>query len=712
MTQVNTTWEQIAGWRWLREWLLPVAAVALVFVMLVPLPAWVIDLLLATSITFSVLILLSALQVRNPVQFSVFPMLLLLMTLFRLSLNIATTRRILLYGHEGTTAAGSVIEAFGQFVVGGNFVVGFVLFLAIVAVQLLVVNHGAVRTAEVTARFSLDALPGKQMAIDADLNSGAIREEEARHRRLTVAREAEFHGAMDGAARFNQRDAVATLLITGVNIVAGLLIGVFQFGVPVAEALRTYTILTVGDGLVTIIPSLLIAVAAGVVLTRASSGQSAADDMGDQLFAASGPLWIAAGIMCALALIPGLPTFSFLLLAAGAAILARRAGRLEGSEAREADEGHEGAAGERLDSGAGLPASISTSSTPTVGAEDFESLMRLDEMSIEVGYALVPMVDEAHGGDLLGRIRGLRRELALQLGFLVPPIQITDNIRLKPREYVVRIRGAEVARWAMFEDRLLAVSADAAPPPLEGIGTIEPAFGSAAQWIAPDQQDQALAGGYTVVDQTSVLVTHLAEVVRVHAHELLTRGEVERLLSAVGRTHPRLVDELVPKSATLGDVQKVLQQLLREQVSIRDLPAILEGLLDEAHTGAGPVARVEAIRQRLGRSLVQPLLAGDGGLKVVVLDPELELEIGRAFAPDAPARPLAGLQPSFLQRILSSLKEMAGDSLSRISPVLLCHSPARYHLRRMLEPFVPRVVVLSPVEIPPVVAVEARGVLR
>ena len=689
-----TLWQRMTGLT--RDWLLPVGAVSLVFVMLVPLPAWALDGLLALSITASVLVLLSALQIHRPVQFSVFPMLLLLMTLFRLSLNIATTRRILLYGDEGTSAAGSVIESFGQFVVGGNFVVGFVLFLILVAVQYLVINHGAVRTAEVTARFTLDALPGKQMAIDADLSAGVLGEAEARERRREVAREAEFHGAMDGAARFNQRDALATILITFVNIVAGLLIGVFQFGLPLREALRTYTILTVGDGLVTIVPSLLIAVAAGIVLTRASSDAGPGQDIGNQLFARSRPLWITSGIMLTLGLIPGLPTVPFLLLSAAAGLLARKVAQIE-SEAAE-----------RV---AGPDASFPAAPAAPAG-EDYESLMKLDEMSVEVGYALVPLIDERQGGPLLGRIRSLRRELALQLGFVAPPIHIADNIRLKPREYVIRIKGAEVARWAMVEERLLAVSSDPVSHPLEGLATREPAFGGAALWIAPERQEQALAAGYTVVDQVSVLTTHLGEVIRAHAHELLTRKEAERLLNAAAASEPRLAEELVPKVMTLGEVQKVLQQLLREQVSIRDLPAILEVLLDEAARRTSVVERVEAVRQRLGRTLVQPLLGEDGGLRVVALDPELESEISRAFDATAPPRPAAALQPSFLQRVLGSLRELTGENLPLTSPVLLCRSPARFHLRRLLEPFVPRVVVISPGEIPPVVAVQAQGILR
>src|SRR5581483_4219340 len=487
------------------EWIVPVAAVSLVFVMLVPMPAISLDLLLATSITASVLVLLSAMQILRPAQFSVFPSLLLLLTLFRLSVNRASSRRILLHGNEGAGAAGRVIEAFGQFVVGGNYVVGFVLFIALIAIQYIVVSHGAVRTAEVTARFTLDALPGKQMAIDADLNAGIISEAEARARREQIAHEAEFYGAMDGAARFNQRDALATILITAVNIVAGFLIGVFQLNIPFRDALQTYTVLTVGDGLVTMIPSLLVSMAGGMVVTRASSGKTLSADLGSQVFSGRRPLFLASGVMLTLAAIPGLPKFSFLFLAGIVALLAWRSPK---------------------------PAVESEAETKAAkpAQESLEDLLQLDELSLEVGYGLVPLVDNQQGGALLARVRALRHNLALQLGFIVPPVHITDNVRLRAREYVISLRAVEIARWQTHEDHLLAISSDANPAPLAGTPTREPAFGVSALWIAPALQNQALAAGYAVVDQTSVLATHLAEVIKQHAPELLTRQETKRLL--------------------------------------------------------------------------------------------------------------------------------------------------------------------------------------
>jgi len=684
------------------EWIVPIAAVSLVFVMLVPLPAMVLDLLLATSFAASVLVLLSALQILRPAQFSVFPSLLLLMTLFRLSLNLASSRRILLHGNEGAGAAGHVIEAFGQFVVGGNYVVGFVLFIALIAIQYIVVSHGAVRTAEVTARFTLDALPGKQMAIDADLNAGLIDEHQARARREQIAREAEFYGAMDGAARFNQRDSIATILITAINILAGFLIGVFQLDIPFREALKTYTVLTVGDGLVTMIPSLLVSMAGGMIVTRASSSATLSVDLGTQLLSRRRSLQIAAGVMVALACIPGLPKFSFLAIAAVVGLLAARLPKpvigKDGKPVEVADPGALPVAGEK--------------DKKAAKSESIEDLLKLDELSLEVGYALVNLVDVQQGGQLLARVKALRSSLAVQLGFIVPPVHITDNVRLKPREYVISLRGVEIARWEMLEDKVLAISSELTPPPLAGTPTREPAFGVAALWIVRALEPQALTSGYAVVDQTSVLSTHLAELIRQHAYELLTRHETKRLLDRLAESHPKLVEELVPKILSLGEVQKVLQQLLREQVSIRDLSTILETLLDAAAVNKHPVLLVEAARQSLARALVRPLLSDDGGLRVLTLDHALEEELGRAFNPQAPPATNTGLQPSFVRRILDGLRQLAGDQVAQTAPIVLCGTPARFHLRRLLEPFLPKVVVLSPLEIPPMVSVQSLGTVR
>jgi len=676
------------------DWILPAAAICVVFVMLVPMPAFLLDLLLAMSITASVVVLLSAIYILRPVQFSVFPSLLLLLTLFRLALNLASSRRILLHGNEGATAAGAVIAAFGQFVVGGNYVVGFVLFLALIAIQFLVVSHGAVRTAEVTARFTLDAMPGKQMAIDADLNAGLIDEQQARARREGVAREAEFYGAMDGAARFSQRDSLATILLTAINIVAGFLIGVFQLDIPFRDALRTYTVLTVGDGLVTMIPSLLVSIAGGLVVTRASSNKSLGGDLGQQLLMQPRVLWIAGAAVLAMGLIPGMPKFSFLLMVTVLWFMAWRLQKMPPPvEAKPAAKG-----------GANKPG--------TIQADSLESILALDEISLEVGYALVPLVDNNQGGQLLPRVRALRKHLAGQLGFIIPSVHITDNIRLKPREYVISIRGVEIARWEMPEKQLLAISNGAEPPQLPGTITTEPAFGVPARWIAAELREQAIAAGYSVVDQTSVLATHLSELIRQYAHELLTRAETKRLLDRLNDSHPRLLEELVPKLMTLGEVQRVLAQLLREQVSIRDLGSILETLAENAALNKNPVTLVEACRQALGRSLVKPLLDHQGALRVVTLDPRIEEELSQAFTPSLPANGTVALQPNFIRRLLDSLRRLVGENAELGTPVILCSAGTRFHLRRLLEPFLPKIVVLSHGEIPALTPVHSIGSLN
>jgi flagellar biosynthesis protein FlhA len=688
----------------LRMLLLPVTAISMVFVMLIPVPSFVLDLLLAASITASVIVFLTAVQIRKAVDFSVFPTLLLLLTLFRLSLNLASSRRILLHGHEGTQAAGAVIQAFGQFVVGGNYLVGFVLFLALIAIQFLVVSHGAVRTAEVTARFTLDALPGKQMAIDADMNAGLIDEQGARKRRQAIAREAEFYGAMDGAAKFNQRDSLATILITAINIVAGLLIGVLQQGVDISTALKSYTILTVGDGLVTIIPSLLVSIAGGLILTRASSSGTLNDELGTQLLRGRNTLWIACGVLLALALIPGLPKLSFVLMAGGVALMAKRLPAAKDEATLLAEE----AAALELRGGKAKAADAAK-------GENLASLLKMDELTLEIGFQLIPLVDEKQGGQMLNRVRALRRHLATELGFIVPAVHITDNLRLKPREYVVSLRGVEIARWQTEQNCLLAVNSDPKARPLPGVETREPAFGVLARWIQPGLEESALAAGYSVVDQTTVIGTHLGELIRRHAHELLGRQEVKRLLDSMNESHPKLVEELVPKMMTLGEVQRVLQQLLRELVSIRDLGAILEVLVEAAQQSKNVVHLVESVRQSLGRGLIHPLLDAEGGLRVLMLEQGLEAELLNTFDPQSSAlllgdgtRP-AGMPGDFMKRLVESVKRLTGGAPTTALPVLLIPSPARYHVRRWLEPFLPKVTVLAPGEIPPEIRVRSVG---
>ncbi len=681
----------------LREYVLPLVAISVIFVMLVPLPAFGLDFLLSISMAASIVVFLSSVQIRRAVELSVFPTLLLLLTLFRLALNIASSRRILLHGQEGTAAAGKVIEAFGQFVVGGNYVVGFVLFLALIAIQFLVVSHGAVRTAEVTARFTLDALPGKQMAIDADMNAGLIDEAEARRRRQAIAREAEFYGAMDGAARFNQRDSLATILITGINIIAGLLIGTLQQGIELGEAARTYTVLTVGDGLVTLIPSLLVSVAGGITLTRANSAGLLGGELRQQLLAKPVTLYLAALVSGAMCLIPGLPKIPFLMVA-GALYLAGR---------------HVAASPP-----AAPPAELAVSEKKKAGeaaSSDLAQLLRLEELTLEIGFQLIPLVDEKQGGQLLNRVRSLRRHLSSEMGFLVPPVHISDNLRLKPREYLFSLRGMEIGRWQTEGPQLLAVSGDPNRRPLAGKEAREPAFGVPAIWIAPALEDQAIAAGYSVVDAVTVITTHLGELIRRHAHELLGRAETKRLVDALNESHPKLMEELVPKLLSLGEVGHVLEQLLRERVSIRDLGTILEALLETAPVNKSLVALVEAARQALGRRLIQPLLDPEGQLPVLLLDGALEEEILATLSPETGQRMLSSggaAGTPVLRRLTDSLRRLIPASSAAALPVLLAPSPARYHIKRWLEPVLPRLAVVAAAEIPAEIRLRPVGTVR
>jgi flagellar biosynthesis protein FlhA len=681
----------------LREYMLPTAAISVIFVMLIPLPAAILDLLLAISMAASIIVFLSAIQIRRAVELSVFPTLLLLLTLFRLALNIASSRRILLHGQEGTGAAGKVIEAFGQFVVGGNYVVGFVLFLVLIAIQFLVVSHGAVRTAEVTARFTLDALPGKQMAIDADMNAGLIDEMEARRRRQAIAREAEFYGAMDGAARFNQRDSLATILITGINIIAGLLIGTLQQNIALAEAARTYTVLTVGDGLVTIIPSLLVSIACGITLTRANSAGLLGTEIHQQLLSKPTTFFIAAlvsGVMC---LIPGLPKMAFLIVSAGLFL----AGRHVMSHTLATTSAEPGTSEKKKAAGA--------------QNADLAKLLRLEDLTLEIGFQLIPLVDEKQGGQLLSRVRSLRRHLSAEMGFLIPPVHISDNLRLRPREYLFSLRGIEIGRWQTEGTQLLAVSGDPNRRPLAGKETREPAFGVPAIWIAPALEDQAIAASYSVVDAVTVITTHLGELIRQHAHELLGRAESKRLMDALNDSYPKLLEELMPKLLTLGEVERVLKQLLRERVSIRDLGTILESLLETAPVNKSLVALVEAARQALGRRLIQPLLDGEGQLPVLLLDRTLEEEILSTLSPEmSPKLLTATAAPGVpvVRRLADSLKRLIPSTSAAVLPVLLVPSPARYYVKRWLEPVLPRLSVVAAGEIPPEVRLRPVGTVR
>jgi flagellar biosynthesis protein FlhA len=668
------------------HWVLPVAVVGFVAVMVIPLPPLLLDLLLTLDIGLSMVVLLSAVYVTSPSGFSAFPSTLLLLTVFRLGLNIATTRRILLHGPEGTSAAGHVIEAFGQFVVGGNIFVGLVIFLLLLAVQFVVINHGATRISEVAARFTLDAMPGKQMAIDADLNAGLINEAEARTRRKAIADEADFYGAMDGAVRFTQRDAVASLLIVAINLLAGFGIGLLQAGMSFREALVTYSVLTVGDGLVTAIPALLISVAGGLLTTRSDKGVDLGSELVSQLFSNAQPLTVAAGALGALAFVPGLPTLAFLTL--GTAL-----GGLAYAQHRRPVAAEESAA--------------AAAKRPAAGDEPLEPLLVVDPLTIEVGYDLVDLAGAEGRGGLLERIRELRRQIAMDLGLVVPPVRVRDNLRLGADEYQILLRAGEVGRARLPRGRVLAIDPGDVREPVEGEKTLDPAFGIAALWVRDELADRARALGYSVVDRTSVLATHLSQIVRRHAPELLGRQETQGLLEALGRSAPKLVEELVPERFTVGQVQKVLQALLREGVSIRDLHSIAETMADCISKPFDVEAVVTRVRQALRRSLVGPFLE-KGSLKVLTVSPEIEREIlaGLEQGGETPGPPDPRIIRSLVQRIVQAVRDAPGGT----QPAVLCSSaPVRAALRRATESVLPTVPFFAALEVPEGVKIQALG---
>jgi len=652
--------------------LAPAAALAVVMLMIVPLPPMLLDLLLSIDIALSVVLLLTVLYVRQPVDFSVFPALLLLLTLIRLSLNVASTRLILMHGAEGIDAAGHVIMSFGQFVVGGNFVVGVVVFLVLIAIQFIVINHGAVRISEVTARFTLDAMPGRQMAIDADLNAGLIDEREARTRRERVRREADFYGSMDGAVRFTQRDAVAAMLITGVNIVAGLVIGVFQHGLDLSTAAQTYSLLTVGEGLVTAIPALLVSMSAGLITTRAASESTLGEDIAVQLLARSRPLAVASFALAALAAIPGMPKIPFLLVAAllGVAAYANRQATGAGTAAPD-------------------------TSAPAVDAADSPPVV--DPLSVEIGYALVAIADEKQGGTLLSRVRAIRRQIATETGVVVPPVHVADNLQLGPRTYAILVKGVEVARGEIYPDRLLAINPGTATAPVDGVSTHEAAFGLPAWWIGADQRERATTAGYTVVDPTPALSTHLSETVRTFLPDLLGRQLTKELVDRVGQTSPKLVEELVPKLVSLGDIQRVLRQLLRERVPIRDLTTILEAIADAASASKDTEVITEAVRTAMGRTICRPFQTDRGELPAISLAPALESQLVSSIVRTDQGAVLA-LEPAQAQRLASRVADALTSAVAQ--PVLLCSPTLRPHLWRLFTRVLPHLGVLSHNEVP------------
>src|SRR5579872_2499782 len=685
----------------------PIAIVSIVIALIMPMPGFLLDFLIVVDIMLSVIVMMAAVYIRRPVDFSVFPTTLLLLTLYRLALNISSARLILLNGNTGTSAAGHVIEAFGSFVVGGNYIIGAVIFLVLIAIQYVVINHGAVRISEVTARFTLDALPGKQMSIDSDLNSGLIDESEARHRRKQLAAEAEFYGAMDGASRFTQRDAIArmlmlvirmlamasrcvkreaiaSILITSINILAGFLIGVLQHGMDLRHALETYTVLTIGDGLVTVIPALMISISGGLIVTRASSDTKLGQDFRKQVFSVGQPLLLASGVLLVMAAFPCLPKIPFLLLASAV-----------------------GTAGWRLRQNIGTK-SKAPAAAATPLKENFDTLLKVEPLAIEVGLGLVKLVEGGQNSPLLRRIASIRRQLASELGYILPPVRVTDNLALRAREYLISLKGVEIARYELAHGCELAIHPGTNAARIDGIPTKEPAFGIAATWIAPENVEAARKAGYTIVDAVSVLGTHLGELVRRHAHELFSRQDAKKLLDRVTEENAKLVEDLVPKLLPVAAVQKVLQNLLRERVSIRDAVSILESIGEAAAMTKNTTLLTEYVRQGIRRQVVKPYLNASGDLAANFLDPALEREIEQAIEHTEGASHL-NLPPNRVRHIVERIN--AGTGGTETAAVLLASSGSRFFVAQITEPSLPNLTVLSHAEVPSGLKVLSLGVL-
>lgn len=662
-----------------------VAGVVLILVMMVvPLPTWLVDVLLAVNISLGLLILMLTMNVQHPLQFSIFPALLLIMTLFRLALNVSTTRLILLKAN-----AGNLIQAFGDFVVGGNYVVGFVVFLILVVIQFIVITKGAERVAEVAARFTLDAMPGKQMSIDADLNSGLLTESEARQRRRDVEREADFYGAMDGASKFVKGDAIAGIVITLINIVGGFAVGMGQLGMPFNEAVRRYTLLTVGDGLVTQIPALLVSTATGIIITRAASELNMGSDLSQQLLSEPRVLFVASAVLFGFGAIPGLPFVPFFVIASIVAALA-----LTGTRKQQREQAIEEAA----------------EPEPVVdtGPESVLSLLHVDPMELEIGYGLIPLVDAEQGGDMLDRITLLRRQMALELGVIVPSIRIRDNMELPRDMYVVRIKGVEVGRGQLMPSHYLAMGGGENGT-IAGIETREPAFDLPALWIYPDARQEAERAGYTIVDASSVLTTHLTEIIRRHAPDLLGRQETQMLLDKVKEDYAAVVDELVPDLLSVGEVQRVLQNLLSEGIPIRNLVVILEVLADGSRLQRDVDQLTELVRGSLAAQLTQMYATEDGTLSVLTLDATLEEELNEAMGEDGHG---LGWDPGRLQMFLDRVAHAWEEAMAKgMQPVLLCPPPLRRVLRQLTGRALPRLPVLSYNEIASSAEVQAAGMV-
>jgi flagellar biosynthesis protein FlhA len=679
------------------QFTIPIAIIVILAAVIIPLPTFIVDILISANIAIAVVILLSSVQLLNPVQFSSFPSILLMTTLFRLALNIASTRLILLHGKNGPSAAGEVIQAFGQFVVGGNYAVGVVIFLVLIVIQYVVINHGAVRISEVTARFTLDALPGKQLSIDADLNAGVIDQDEARERRAEVGREAEFYGSMDGAIRFTQRDAMASILITLINIIGGIFIGTIQYGMPVMTALTTFTILTVGDGLVTAIPSLLISIAGALVTTRSASEMGMGEEVTVQLFSNPKPVYFSSGIIAGIGLIPGFPKFSFFLLAATLGFIAY-------SMATAAKTRLLAPIRDPKAKGKGKDADKDVA-TP----DKATSFLRMDSLAVEIGYGLIGIVDVQQGGDFINRIRSIRKQTAQDMGVIVPPVNVSDNLKLGPKEYSILLKGIEIARGELIVDKLMAINPGNVSGEIDGIATKEPTFGLPAFWITKDKRERAQLMNYTVVDPPTVLATHLTEMIRNYAYELVGRQDVKSLIDFVGETHPKLIEELVPKTMSVGEIQKVLQNLLREKVSIRDLVTIFETLADYGSQTKDPITLTEMTRAALCRSITRSLVNENGELAVITLSPEWEAQLSAAMTRTDAGSYLAVDPKKFEQLVQAMMKTC--QRLTSPNWTLLCSSNLRFHVRKLVERFIPQLTVISPNDIPPNLQITSIGVV-
>jgi flagellar biosynthesis protein FlhA len=673
---------------------IPVGVMGILLVMVLPMPTMIMDLLISLNITLSIIIMLVSMYILQPVHFSVFPSLLLILTLFRLALNIASTRLILLNGASGEDAAGNVIKSFGQFVVGGNYFVGIVVFLVLITIQYVVINHGSVRISEVSARFTLDAMPGKQMAIDADLNAGIINESEARERREKISQEAEFYGAMDGAIRFTSRDAVASVIILTINILGGFLVGVIQFDMDLLESAKRFTILTIGDGLVTAIPSLLISVAGGIITTRADSESNLGEDVARQLFLNPAPVAIGSCFLFLFAIVPGMPFIPFFVLGTITGLMAYKRMKAQAGEKLVLER---------------TKAEKAEAEKPK-DKDKIEGLLKVDLLGIEMGYGLIRYVDASQGGDFLDRIKSIRRQIALEMGLVVPPVHITDNLQLNPRQYAILLKGVQIARGELVQDHLMAINPGTAREDIPGIATVEPAFGLQARWIKAQERERAQLAGYTLVDPATVLATHLTEIIKSQAYELLGRQETKGLLDNVSKTHPKVVEDLVPKAWSIGEVQKVMQNLLKERVSIRDAVTILETLADFGAYTKNIAALTEYCRQALGRSICKPYQTDEGDLPVFTISPELEKNIADGVVHSDQGSYLA-MEPRQAKDLMTRFRRTVETSGSASSPVVLCSPTVRMYVRQLLERFLPNVAILSHSEIPPSIRVLSLGMV-